>query len=222
MSRLDRVRRLILTHTDFLAVGCLVVVTCLLLNYFWVGQGARYMFASADHDVPIESSADVTIVLGGGIQNGWPRPVLRGRLDTAAKLLETGKTKKLLLSGDNRFNGYDEPGAMKRYLVEAKGINPELLVLDQAGRSTYETCERARKVFDLDKVWLVSESTHLPRAIFLCRSFGIEAYGIPSDDDLTKSYRVGQRWREFLARTKATLNIYVIGERTVLGDKIDI
>lgn len=111
---------------------------------------------------------------------------------------------------------------MKNYLVNEKGLDPNVIQLDNAGRSTYETCERASKIFGLTEVVLVSESTHLPRAIYTCRSFGIDAYGYASDGQSSAGLKVGQRFREVLARTKAGINVYIVGEKTVLGERIDI
>lgn len=188
------------------------------INYLYIGSYKKYMVSS---DV-LPDTKPVGIVLGGGIKDGKPRPLLKDRLDTAYELLEQGRVRKLLLSGDNRFEHYNEPQVMKNYLVREKGVDKEKLQLDNAGRSTYETCERAKEIFDIRTAVLISESTHLPRAIYLCRSFGIEAYGYKSDGISSAGLRVGQRFREILARTKATINIHIIGEHTILGDKIDI
>lgn len=184
------------------------------INYFHIGTYATYIGGSPE--------VDVGIVPGGGIESDKPLPLLQDRLDTAASLMRSGRVKKLIVSGDNRFHHYNEPEVMKRYLVQQKSIDPKRIFLDNAGRSTYETCERAKKIFDVNKALLISETTHLPRAIFLCRSFGIEAYGFSSDGQSSAGWQVGQRFREILARTKAGINVYVIGERTVLGEKIEI
>lgn len=188
------------------------------INYVIVGQYIKYITNSSD----IKGSPVVGVVMGGGIKDDKPRPLLKDRLDISAKLLNDGKVRMLLVSGDNRFVHYNEPKVMKEYLVKEKNIKPELIQEDYAGRSTYETCERAKKIYGLNKAVFISESTHLPRVMYLCRSFGIETYGVASDGRSSAGLRVGQRFREFQARTKAVLNVYVIGERTILGDKIQL
>lgn len=218
----NKIWQWIARHKTIWLVAGLWVVVLLMGNYLMIGSYSQYILNWSGEDSVAPEGTDVAIVLGGGIEDGKPRPLLRERLDKAAELLQRGSVSKLLLSGDNRFVDYNEPQVMKDYLIEEKAVNPSLLYLDNAGRSTYETCERAAKVFSLDKVILVSESTHLPRAIYLCKTFGIEAYGVQSDGQASAGVRAGQRWREFLARTKAALNVYVAGERTVLGDKINI
>lgn len=205
----------IITAATLLLLGELFV----LINFIVIGRYDRYL---VDWDELPSNSSTVGVVLGGGIENGKPRPLLKDRLDTGAELLAAGKVRRLLLSGDNRFVHYNEPQVMYNYLVREKGIDPGLIQLDNAGRSTYETCERTKKVFGLEKAIFISESTHLPRAVYLCRSFGIEAYGHKSDGESSAGLRVGQRFREILARTKASINIYLVGENTVLGEKIAI
>lgn len=171
---------------------------------------------------PADSESLVGVVFGGGIEDGKPRQSIQRRLDAGASLLETNKVRKLVLSGDNRFHGYNEPEAMWNYLVQEKGVPADKLQMDNAGRSTYETCERTKKVFGLGQALLVSESSHLPRAIYLCRSFGIEATGYASDSQPSSGFMTWQNFREIWARAKATINIHVIGEKTVLGDAIPL
>lgn len=165
-----------------------------------------------------EYTADIGIVFGAGItKDNKPFKELEARLKTAAEALQQGTIKKLILSGDNRFENYNEPDAMIAYLTEEFGIDKELLQPDYAGRSTYETCERARKVFQVNHAILFSATSHLPRAIFTCRSFGIESYGIGNDVEANNATR-----RELLARLKALFNVYVYGEKTILGEPIDL
>ena len=158
----------------------------------------------------------VGIVLGAGVtKQGKPFKELQARLDTAAAVLQAGQVDKLVLSGDNRFKGYDEPTAMVEYLVTTKHIDRSKLQPDYAGRSTYESCERAAKVFKIKRAVIISAPSHLPRAIYLCRHFGVESYGISSGADAQNAWR-----REPLASVKAVYNIYVRGEKTLLGAPI--
>jgi vancomycin permeability regulator SanA len=214
VGQVIRSYRRVLVAGAAIIIGLVIIVT--MLSYLYIGRFARYIITGATFPQP----AIVGVVLGGGVENGQPRPLLQDRLDTAAGLLQEGKVSKLLVSGDNRIARYNEPEVMRRYLVGKKGIDARLVHMDNAGRSTYETCERAKKVFGLDRAVFISESTHLPRVLYLCRSFGIEAYGVNSDGQSSAGRQIGQRFREVMARTKAVLNTHVIGEPTVLGDKI--
>jgi SanA protein len=122
----------------------------------------------------------VAIVLGAGLwRDGSPTPVLRDRVETAADLYFAGKVEKLLMSGDNRFVHYNEPAAMRDYAVEL-GVPEEAIVLDNAGRRTYDTCYRARDIFGVRRAILVTQSFHLPRALYLCNKLGVSAVGVPA------------------------------------------
>ncbi len=169
----------------------------------------------------LSSNPTVAIVFGGGVSKDNPLPLVKDRLDTAKELYNKGFINKILVSGDNRSLDYNEPAVMQKYLIE-KGVNINDVQPDYAGRSTYETCERANKIFGISTAILVSENTHLPRAIYLCRHFGIESYGVASDGESSSGLQIGQRWREILARDKAVFNVNIYGERTILGDPIDI
>lgn len=160
--------------------------------------------------------ARVGLVLGAGVdKHGKPFRELQARLDVAAKGYANGQVDRLIVSGDNRFKNYNEPAAMAAYLRQTWHIPADKIQPDYAGRSTYESCERAAKIFGLKQTIIYSAGTHLPRAIYLCRHFGVEAYGVSSTVEANNANR-----REIMARVKAFYNIYIFGERTVLGPKI--
>lgn len=104
---------------------------------------------------------------------------------------------------------------MKNYLVNVKHVSPGKLQPDYAGRSTYESCDRASKVFGVHQAIIYSAPSHLPRAIYLCRHLHVAAYGISSGVDGNNGFR-----RELLADVKAVFNVYVTGPHTVLGSPI--
>lgn len=188
-----------------------IILFTIFCSYI-IGQNQQYITSldSAQH-------TKVGIVLGAGIsKDGKPYDELKARLDVAKQALDQGVVDRLILSGDNRYKNYDEPTAMKNYLID-KGVPSDVLIADYAGRSTYESCERASKIFDLHETIIFSAESHLPRAIYLCRHFGISAQGISSGVEANNSGR-----REPLARVKAMYNAHLIGERTVLGDPISI
>ncbi len=123
----------------------------------------------------------VAIVFGAGLnRDGTATTVLKDRVETAAILYRTGKIKKVLMSGDNRFLDYNEPGAMKAYAIEL-GVPERDIVLDYAGRRTYDTCYRAQEIFQLDSAILVTQQFHLPRALYTCNYQGLDAVGVAAD-----------------------------------------
>ncbi len=164
-------------------------------------------------------AARVAIVLGAGLQrDGTPTPVLRDRVATAAGLYFAGKVEKILLSGDNRFIYYNEPGAMQSYALEL-GVPEDALVLDYAGRRTYDTCYRARHIFGVEKAIVVTQEFHLPRAIYLCNRLGVAAVGVSAN---RRSYQRGPYayWtlREMPATLVALWESNITHPLPVLGD----
>jgi vancomycin permeability regulator SanA len=123
----------------------------------------------------------VALVLGAQVYpSGWPSAFLRGRLDLAKRLYDAGRVDMLLVSGASDAPEFDEPSAMRGYLVES-GVPAEDIVEDRHGDDTYDSCIRARDVFGIDEVILVSQSYHLPRAVGTARRLGLRAYGVGDD-----------------------------------------
>jgi SanA protein len=161
----------------------------------------------------------VAIVFGAGLwRDGTPTPVLRDRVAAATELYFAGKVEKLLFSGDNRFISYNEPGAMHTY-AQQLGVPSEAIVLDYAGRRTYDTCYRARHIFGVKEAILVTQSFHLPRALYICDALGIPAVGVAGD---RRTYRprslVYWNLREVPATLAAMWEVYIARPLPVLGD----
>lgn len=158
----------------------IVVLGVVVLAALLGPTGIVWALASHDtHEVVGEVPArDVTIVLGAGLRpSGEPSAYLKGRLDLAADLYDAGRTKVLLLSGGSA-DYYNEPEAMRRYLVNQRGIPAEHLVLDPHGADTYSSCVRAKQVFGVDAAIVVTQRFHLNRAVATCQIAGIDAKGI--------------------------------------------
>jgi len=160
----------------------------------------------------------VAIVFGAGLhRDGRPTSVLRDRVSAAASLYFDEKVEKLLMSGDHRFATYNEPGAMREYALSL-GVPDEAIVLDYAGRRTYDTCYRAKHIFGLQKVVLVSQGFHLPRAIYTCNHLGLPAVGVPSDlHPYRRLSRLYWSLREMPAMLMALWEVHVTRPLPVLG-----
>ncbi len=166
------------------------IILGLILFAVLISLTARMYLLSATR-LSIESEAKasskpVAIVFGAGLRrDGTPTAILRDRVETAVRLYKDGKVQKILMSGDNRFIEYNEPGSMKDYALSL-GVPEGDIVLDYAGRRTYDTCYRARAVFLLQSVILVTQEFHLPRAIYTCKLLGMDVEGVPATG---RSYR---------------------------------
>jgi len=193
---------------------CLLIMTIPRLFSIWASRKYIYTLET----VP---SRRVAIVFGAGLwRDGRPTPVLRDRVATASSLYFLGKVEKLLMSGDNRFVYYNEPAAMQAYALEL-GIPEEDIVLDYAGRRTYDTCYRARDVFNVKNAILITQRFHIPRAIFVCNALGVPAIGVPADQYAQQAYRRSSLlyWnlREIPATFVALWELYISRPVPVLG-----
>jgi vancomycin permeability regulator SanA len=197
---------------------CVATILLFIPIIYVRGQGNPYVYSEAQ--VPAEP---VGIVFGAGVQGDQPGNYLEGRLNLALQLWHAGKFKVFLVTGDNSTPTYNEPKAMRDYLM-ARGVPENVIVLDYAGFDTWASCDRAKRVFDVTKAILVSQTFHIPRATYLCRAAGIDAFGVADPDGLhegsvTEWMRNGLR--EVAASFNAVYQATTQPEPRFLGPKDD-
>ena len=207
-------------YWKFIAVLFAGGILLLLSPFIW-RESVQWYYGRSIYPLTSVPEKPVAIVFGAAIYgNERLSPVLQDRMDTAIALYEQGTVQKILVSGDNRFADYDEPGAMMAYAIR-HGIPEEDIQPDYAGRRTYDTCYRAKEIFEVDTAVLVTQQFHLPRALFLCQNLGVESVGVASD----VRYYAAARWfeiREIAATSAALLDIIQKEPAPVLGEKIPI
>ena len=164
-------------------------------------------------------SKRLAIVFGAGLKrDGTPTTILRDRVETAASLYFDHKVEKILMSGDNRFADYNEPESMRRYALSL-GVPEEDIVLDYAGRRTYDTCYRAKAIFGATEALLITQRFHLPRALFLCNALGLKADGVEANNHrYWRGYLFIWNLREQMATFGAFMDLYVSSPLPVLGE----
>jgi SanA protein len=206
-------------------IGRVLIIALILLPLGLVAFGLPRLITAVYAGVRVFSAASVpqsrvAIVFGAGLQrDGSPTPILQDRVETAAELYFTGKVEKILMSGDNRFTNYNEPGSMRDYAMKL-GVPDEAIVMDYAGRRTYDTCYRAGAIFGVQEAVLVTQSFHLPRALITCNLLGVKAVGVASDQRLhTFNHLVYWNLRELPATLTAFWDILISHPQPVLGKK---
>ena len=168
------------------------------------------------NDIPSHYAA---LVLGAQVRGDKPSYMLFERIKSATELAKTGKVQKLIMSGDNRFRNYNEPQVMLE-TAQKLGIPSDLMQADYAGRSTYESCFRAKYIFGQDKLIIVTQKYHLPRAIYLCEKLGIDAIGYEAPNNY--GINLTNVTREILATVLAIYQILFEPRPVVGGDQIEI
>ena len=157
----------------FVILLLIFILSVIITRIITTGIASSLIFSV--EEVP---QSRVAVVFGAGLQrDGTPTTVLRDRVTTAVELYHFGKVQKLLMSGDNRFLDYNEPASMREYAINL-GVPTEDIVLDYAGRRTYDTCYRALHIFNVKDVILVTQDFHLPRALYICNVLGLNAWGL--------------------------------------------
>ena len=174
-----------------------------------------------DQQAAASFDADAIIVLGASVYpDGTPSGILQDRLDDGIALYFAGAAPKIIMSGDNGTESYNECWAMKQYAI-SQGVPSEDLFCDHARFSTYETMYRARHEIGADRVVNATQTYHLYRAIYDAQGVGMEAIGVPSD----YGEYVNQSWydfREIFARTKDFFQVLMKTPSTYVGDPISL
>ena len=181
--------------------------------------GSKGSIVSAD-EASI-SSADAIVVLGASVfADGTPSGILQDRLDDGIALYFAGVAPKLIMSGDNGTESYNEVRVMKQYAI-AQGVPSEDIFCDHAGFSTYESMYRAKYVFGCQRIVVATQTYHLYRALWSAKSLGMQAKGVPSD---YHEYQKQLQYdiREVPARTKDFFKALFRMPSTYVGDAINL
>ena len=206
----------------FAVVAALCFMVVAIINH-----RVNTRFGPKAHDtitaIPVENPPRVAIVFGAGLwANNQPSPALYDRVVTAVELYRSKRVNKLLMSGDNRFENHNEPAVMKQTAIDL-GVPEKDIVLDYAGRHTFDTCYRAKEIFNVQRAVLVTQEFHLNRALYLCNSLGIESDGIVADRRrYPKWEKRGWEFREAFAVAGAWFDLNVWKPSPILGEKIPI
>jgi SanA protein len=194
-----------------------LVISFVVINLGVLRQTRPYMYQQVA-DAP---EAYTAIVLGARVYpSGRLSSMLEDRVLTAVELYKQGKVERILVSGDHGQPDYDEVNAMKDFLVE-QGVSAEDIFLDHAGFDTFDSMYRAKEVFHVDSAVIVTQEFHLPRAVYIARGLGLDAYGVAADRQPYASI-VYNKAREWPARAKSFLSVHFGGQPTYLGDPIHI
>lgn len=200
---------------------CFIAVQIpLLLNVYMLEYSNRYFLTVEE---AAEMEFDCVLVLGAGVWGDSPSHMLEERLNKGIEVYKTGCTDRLLMSGDHGRQDYDEVNVMKNFAVDSGAVSNHVF-MDHAGFSTYESMYRARDVFQVKSVVIVTQKYHLYRAVYNARKLGLDAYGVCADgqynyDIFVRSYNNS---REALARCKDFIWCIFKPEPTYLGEAIPI
>lgn len=209
-------RRIILSLSAFLVL----VVGFTVYANIRVEKAAEHRIFDSIDAVPHNK---VALLLGTNPLNrlGRPNSYFTTRIQTAADLFHAGKIDFIIASGDNHTRQYDEPTAMRDSLM-ARGVPENRIILDFAGFRTLDSVVRAKEVFGCDSLTIISQADHAGRALYLARSNGIDAVACAAPLRAGRRVRMRLAMREWLARDKMMLDIWLSKQPHFLGEKIII
>lgn len=202
----------------FILIVVIIGIICLIVNYFVV-LSTKSKLMIADEAAKI-GNVDCILILGAGVQNGRPSPMLEDRLLRGIELYEKGASNKIIVSGDHAREGYDEVNIMKKFIMD-KGVPSSDIFMDHAGLNTYDSVYRAKEIFEVNKMIIVTQEYHLYRALYISQALGVEAYGVSSNP---REY-MGQIFRdirEVAARDKDFVKCIFKPKATILGSAIPV
>lgn len=201
----------------FIIISVLLLILVVSVCNIWIVKSTEGKVYSDSELLPDHRMG---LVLGTSHRSvgGGPNPFFQNRMETAANLYALGKIDHFILSGDNSTVFYNEPLEMQKALIK-KGVPASAITLDYAGLRTLDSIVRSKKVFGQNKITIITQPFHSYRALFISRYYDMDAVAMVADEpELDRTFKV--RIREYLARTKAILDLYIFKtDPRFLGEK---
>lgn len=227
-KRRSVLKRIILTMIVIIIAAAGLVAAA---NFYVMHEGGKTVITAFNsHDTHVtdntvnyfkDKTPQCILILGAAVRvDGFPALMLEDRLEAGIKLYKAGAAPKILLSGDNGTLEYNELKSMHDYVSDA-GVPEKDIFTDYAGFSTYESMYRARDVFMVRRLIVVTQKYHLYRAAYIGNKLGMDVWGVSSDQD-TYSGQKTREIREMLARSKDLLMCIFKPQPTYLGKEIPI
>lgn len=201
-----------------LGIVLLIGIAAVSLSVYMVKATEKNIF-TAD-TFKNDEKADCILILGAGVKNDKPKPMLRDRLLTGIELYKSGAAKKIIMSGDHGRADYDEVNVMRAFALE-QGVRAEDIFLDHAGFSTYDSVYRAKNIFGAENIIIVSQKYHLYRALYISEKLDVKAAGVSANLN-TYGGQLKRDIREIIARDKDFFKCIVKPEAEIMGDKIPL
>ncbi len=189
---------------NLLEIGLLLMI----LANIWVFSLTNGRTYTKISQIP---ARDVALVLGTSpkTMSGNANPYFTKRMDATATLYHHGKIKKIIVSGE-KSKHYDEPAAMKHFLIYEEGVPENIIIEDPNGLNTHKSILNCKNEYHQNNVIIVSQGYHNLRALFFARNQHMNALGFDARDVYTNSSFYRNQSREFLARVQAVV-YFILG-----------
>lgn len=215
MDKKRKINRMI----KIMIIGIIILMIAIFSLNIYVVNNTKNEIVKEENVSNIEG-VDCILILGAGIWGDKPSPMLEDRLKEGITLYKKGTTKKIIMSGDHSREDYDEVKIMKEY-AESEGVPSEDIFMDHAGFSSYDSVYRAKEIFGVQNMIIVTQKYHLYRSLYIAKKLGIEAYGIESNLRIYPG-QVFREIREILASDKDYFKCIMKPEASIMGEKISL
>lgn len=201
-----------------LGIVLLIGIAAVSLSVYMVKATEKSIFTADTFQS--DEKADCILILGAGVKDGKPKPMLRDRLLTGIELYKSGAAEKIIMSGDHGRADYDEVNVMRAFALE-QGVRAEDIFLDHAGFSTYDSVYRAKNIFGAENIIIVSQKYHLYRALYIAKKLDVKAAGVSADLN-PYGGQLKRDIREIIAMDKDFFKCIIKPEAEIMGDKIPL
>jgi len=187
-----------------------------LFSNIWILQNKKYILSPEEF-----TGKEIALVFGGGMQDDTTQSIMQeDRVKVAVELYKQGKIQKMIMTGDDGANRFDEVTYMKKYAID-NGVKEEDISTDPHGYNTYTSCYRAGNERKIKEMVAISQEFHLSRIVFFCNHFGVDTVGVSAD--LEEYDTRGKIWtmtvREMLARFKGFVQVYITKPEPLMFNK---
>lgn len=199
-------------------IFAIIILVILSTNIYMINYTKKYIL---EEEKLSKLDFNCITVLGASVKpDGNPSDMLADRISTGVVAYNVGASSKILMSGDNINDNYDEVSAMRDYAINLK-VPEENIITDPYGLNTYDSMYRLKNIYDVKSTLIITQDYHLYRSIYIAKKLGIDAYGVKANH---REYG-GQLYRdvrEILARTKDFFLVYIEPKSEVVGQKKSI
>ena len=207
------------TYIKLIIIAITIMVLAIFMAHFYINYKAKDKLYNDVNAIP---KNQVGLLLGTSkyTSNNTINLYYKYRLEAAYLLYKNKKVERILISGDNSTSYYDEPSTFKQDLINL-GIPEDKIILDYAGFRTLDSVIRANKIFGLDSFTIISQKFHNQRATYLAQHYNLNVIAFNAKD-VKRRYDLRTKAREYLARTKAIIDVIINTQPKFLGPKISL
>lgn len=192
------------------------------INLYVIQSASPYVYENREE---LPASSDAVLILWARVFPEKLSQVLKQRVDSGVAVYTEWLSRKILISGDHARKDYDEVNTIRKYILKnyPEKVKPEDIFMDHAGFDTYDSIYRAKNIFEVKSMTIVTQRFHVYRAVYMARALWIDAHGIILDEKQFGWHNIiFWNLRESIARSKSFFDVALDVGSQFLWQKIPI